>query len=200
MKSAIPLVALVMLISCTNNDASKQPPAAAGSGTAPVATTQAGQPAAATPQAAPPAAPTSAAPPPAPSTPPPAEPAVAKPLATSEGSIDGLRVEVTELRRTTGDTVSLRFTIVNNSSKTLHDPDGATYYIGYAHLIDLVGKKKYFVAQDSGGKYVGSIFRAIDAGGRANHWARFAAPADNVDRLTVVIPSFAPMDDVPLSR
>jgi hypothetical protein len=40
----------------------------------------------------------------------------------------------------------------------------------------------------------------IPKGGRANVWAKFPAPPDDVAQLSIVIPRFQPMDDVPLSR
>jgi hypothetical protein len=135
------------------------------------------------------------------------------PIATADGTHDRVRVEVTELKRTSGETLSLRFTIVNDSNRGLQvsdvgiadgalitPADGASYTVGGVHVIDPVGKKKYFVARDSAGGCVCSQFGAIPGGGRANHWARFAAPPESVDRMTIVIPRFAPMDDVPVSR
>ena len=37
-------------------------------------------------------------------------------------------------------------------------------------------------------------------GSRANHWAKFPAPPDDVERISVLVPQFAPMDEVPLGR
>jgi hypothetical protein len=33
-----------------------------------------------------------------------------------------------------------------------------------------------------------------------NLWAKFPAPPDNVEKISVVIPKFLPLDDVPISR
>lgn len=147
---------------------------------------------------------------PAPSAPT-AQPAAAPaPLATADGSQGGVRAEVTELKRGSGGTVTLKFTLVNDSEAVvgvgdytgpgkLVDANG-DYTIGGVQLIDPVGKKKYFAARDSQGKCVCSAFTGPRPGGRANHWAKFAAPPDDVERISVVIPGFSPMDDVPLSR
>jgi hypothetical protein len=118
-------------------------------------------------------------------------------VATGTGTASGVRVEVTELKRASGGTVDLRFTLINDS------PDYATFNIGAegeTYLVDPVGKKKYFVAQDSSGKCICSGVAAARANSRSNQWAKFAAPPDDVDRLSIVIPGFSPMDDVPLSR
>jgi hypothetical protein len=130
-------------------------------------------------------------------------------IATAEASIAGVRAEVTELKRGSGGTLTLKFTIVNDSSRAFAHSDvgigmggliDAPYTIGGVHLIDPVGKKKYFVAKDSAGACVCSSFGIVAGGQGANHWAKFSAPPDDVERLSVVIPSFAPMDDVPVSR
>jgi len=145
------------------------------------------------------------------STVPPA-PAAARPaaIATADGESSGVRAEVTELKRTSGGTLSLKFTMINDSDKpvsfgyTFVDPAlETTDYggIGGLHLIDPVGKKKYFVARDSEGKCVCSQKVAdIAKGGRTNLWAKFPAPPDDVQQISIVIPHFSPMDDVPLSR
>jgi len=131
-------------------------------------------------------------------------------IATADGETPGVRAEVSELKRTSGGTVSLKFAMVNDSDKpvsfgyTFVDPahEIADFGgIGGLHLIDPVGKKKYFVARDSEGKCVCSQKVAdIPKGGRVNLWAKFPAPPDDVQRISIVVPHFSPMDDVPLSR
>lgn len=131
-------------------------------------------------------------------------------IATAEGETAGLRVEVTEFKRTSGGTVSLKLVMINDSDKpvsfgyTFVDPAHETKdYGGFGgvHLIDPVGKKKYFVARDSEATCVCSQKVAdIPKGARANLWAKFPAPPDDVNQLSIVIPHFSPLDDVPLSR
>ncbi len=142
----------------------------------------------------------------------PEAPAAARPaaIATADGETSGLRAEVTEFKRTSGGTVSLKFTMINDSDKpvsfdyTFVDPAHEIKDfggIGGLHLIDPVGKKKYFVARDSENSCVCSQkVRDIPKGSRANLWAKFPAPPDDVQHLSIVIPHFSPMDDVPLSR
>ena len=106
--------------------------------------------------------------------------------------------------------MSLKLAMVNDSDKAVSfgyafvDPShDITDFggIGGVHLIDPVGKKKYFVARDSEGKCVCSQKVAdIPKGSRANLWAKFPAPPDDVQQISIVIPHFSPMDDVPLSR
>ena len=133
----------------------------------------------------------------------------AKPaLATSDGETPGARVEVHELKRVSGGTVMLRFTMINDGDKTLNVGydfgAGSTSDIGTVggvHLIEPVGKKKYLVVRDSENKCDCSRgVKDVAAKSRANLWARFPAPPDNVEKIGVVIPHFSPMDDVPVSK
>jgi len=147
---------------------------------------------------------------PASTVPPAAAPARATAIASADGETSGVRAEVTELKRTSGGTLSLKFAMINDSDKpvsfgyTFVDPAlETTDYggIGGLHLIDPVGKKKYFIARDSESKCVCSQnVRDIPKGDRVNLWAKFPAPPDDVQQISIVIPHFSPMDDVPLSR
>ena len=102
----------------------------------------------------------------------------------------------------------LRFALVNDADKTLNVgydfAGGATSDYGSVagvHLVEAVGKKKYLVVRDT--KNDCDCSRAVKdvaAKSRANLWARFPAPPDNVEKITVVVPHFSPMDDVAISR
>jgi hypothetical protein len=124
------------------------------------------------------------------------------------GRIDpGTRIEVTELKRSSGGTLTLRFTIVNESQTTLDVAavssmldTFAGYTVANVHLIDPVGRKKYFTAKDVEGKCVCSVYAFVQPGQRFNHWAKFPVPPDDVEKVSVVIPTFGPADDVPISR
>jgi hypothetical protein len=129
-------------------------------------------------------------------------------LATSDGDKPGVRVEVVELKRTSGDTVSLKFAMINDSDKDMgfnYDfGEGKTIDVGSVagtHLIDAEGKKKYFVVRDTEEACLCSRnLSSLKPRTRANLWAKFPAPPDDVQKITVVVPHFTPMDDVPLSR
>ena len=40
----------------------------------------------------------------------------------------------------------------------------------------------------------------VQAKTSANYWAKFPAPPETVEKISVVIPHFGPLDDVPISR
>jgi hypothetical protein len=177
---------------------------------APAAPPQAAPESQASPQAsaaAPSATPEAQAPGPA-AQPAPKTPQTKPALASADGETPGARVELQELKRVSGGTVMLRFTMINDGDKTLNVGydfgSGSTSDIGTVggvHLIEPVGKKKYLVVRDSENKCDCSRgVKDVAAKSRANLWARFPAPPDNVEKIGVVIPHFSPMDDVPLSK
>lgn len=131
-------------------------------------------------------------------------------VASSDGERPGVRVEVTELKRSSSGTISLKFTIINDSDRKMgfgYDFADDSHHIkdhgsvGGVTLLDPVGKKKYFVVRDSDTACVCSRdVRDIDPKSRANLWAKFPAPPQDVKKISIVIPHFAPMDDVPISQ
>jgi hypothetical protein len=131
-----------------------------------------------------------------------------KAVATADGETPDTRAEITELKRTSGDQVMLRFTIVNESAKPFliggsmaeagQNKDFAT--ISGVHLLDTTNKKKHFVLRDTEGHCVCSKgLKDIKPKESINVWARFPAPPDGA-KVTVVIPHFVPADDVAISR
>lgn len=144
------------------------------------------------------------------SAPPPVSAAAPTGIATADGETAGVTATIKELKRSSGGTLSLKFTIVNSSPKkmdigyTFVDPSNEVRDFGSfggVHLIDPVGKKKYFVARDAGGKCVCSQgVKDVPPGESINVWAKFPAPPDDVEKISVVIPHFSPLDDVPISK
>ena len=132
-----------------------------------------------------------------------------KALATADGEAPDTRAEITELKRTGSDQVMLRFTIVNDSTKTFNmgermaDPSAQRDFgtISGVHLLDNTNKKKHFVLRDTEGKCICSTsLKDIKPKESLNVWARFPAPPDSAQKVTVVIPRFLPTDDVAITR
>lgn len=130
-------------------------------------------------------------------------------VASTDGEWPGVTLNVTELKRGSGGTVMLKFNVINGSDNEVgagynfgDSSSGATDYgsVGGVHLIDPVGKKKYFVVRDADSKCVCSReISGVKPGNRANWWAKFPAPPPDVQRVTIIVPHFIPMDDVPIS-
>lgn len=131
-------------------------------------------------------------------------------IATADGETAGARVEITELKRSSDNTVTLKFVMVNDSNKAIGfgydygDKDNSIKdfsSVGGVTLVDSAGKKKYFVVRDSESNCVCSHgLKDLAPASRANLWAKFPAPPDDVQKISVVIPHFGPLDDVPISH
>jgi hypothetical protein len=131
-------------------------------------------------------------------------------IATADGEKAGTRVDITELKRSSDNTLTLKFVMVNDSDNRLgfgYDfgdkeneiKDFAS--IGGVNLVDGAGKKKYFVVRDTENNCVCSRdLKDIPPRGRTNLWAKFPAPPDDVQKISIVIPHFGPIDDAPISR
>ncbi|MBV8546390.1 MAG: hypothetical protein JO093_00545 [Acidobacteria bacterium] len=189
------LLSFVVVLSCAKKEATT--------------TTQAAAPAPETTSSA-----VTASPAPAPvSTPaaaPPAAATTSSGIASADGERQGTRVDVMELKRGSGGTVTLKMAFVNDSENAIGfgynfaDPDHEIRdhgSIGAVQLVDPVGKKKYFVARDSEGKCVCSTkVPDVAPHSRVSLWAKFPAPPDDVQKISIVIPHFQPLDDVAISH
>lgn len=135
--------------------------------------------------------------------PPSAVPAAGAVLASSDAEVPGIRVELTQLQRASGGTLNMRFRLVNDSTESRSlsnwlDPEGWRTVAG-VHLVDPINKRKYFVIRDSENKCVCSReIQDVEPGQHALFWAKFPAPPPEVSHLSVIVPHFIPMDDVPL--
>jgi hypothetical protein len=130
-------------------------------------------------------------------------------LATADGEKSGVRIEVQELKRTSGDTLTLKFGLINDSSESfdfgyaLIEQGKTNDYnsISGVNLIEGAGKKKYFVVRDTEGACLCSRgLSSIASKSRANLWAKFPAPPAEVSKITVVVPHFTPMEDLPIGQ
>ncbi len=130
-------------------------------------------------------------------------------LATADGEKSGVRIEVLELKRTSGDTLSLKFNLINDSAEAfdfgyaLIEPGKTNDYgsISGVNLIEGAGKKKYFVVRDTEGACLCSRgMSRVESKSRATLWAKFPAPPAEVSKITVIVPHFTPMEDVSISQ
>jgi hypothetical protein len=137
-----------------------------------------------------------------------AAPGVAAEL-KAEGNEPGLSVLIQDLKRDEANSVTLRFQLVNDADKTIslhgkfedHEAKGRdSDEVGGVHLIDNANKKKYLVVRDSNGKCACAKIGNLAKGAKASLWAKFAAPPENIEKVTVVVPDFQPVDGVPITR
>lgn len=126
---------------------------------------------------------------------------------SADGNTPGLKIEIQDLKRDEGGTVTLRFQLINESDKhfdagcalreTSSDECGT---ISGVHLIDAANKKKYLVVRDASNKCACARLHRVDKGAKVNLWAKFAAPPTQVQKITVVVPEFQPVESVPITE
>jgi len=118
----------------------------------------------------------------------------------AKGSIPGLSIVIQDLKRERGNSVILRFQMINASDKTIGFKDSRLGAGDGVYLIDNANKTTYPVARNAEGKCLCSAIGELDKSARANLWAKFAAPPETVTRIGVVVPGFQPIDGVPITR
>jgi hypothetical protein len=128
----------------------------------------------------------------------------------AEGQLAGLKIEIRELKRDDSGMVTLRFKLINGRDKELPLQQFAEFIgdwgagwvdVSAVHLIDGANRKKYLVVRDSAKKCVCArvSFNNLSAGGTLNLWAKFPAPPESVQKVSVMFPNFEPVDNVPIA-
>ncbi len=133
-----------------------------------------------------------------------------KALASTDGDFTGITVVVQELKRGPN-ALMLKLRMMNRSQETFDlsgykfeagTADAMDYgSIGAVHLIDAANKRKYFVMRDAHGDCMCSRdIPSVNPGSQTGLlWAEFPLPPDDVQKITVEVPHFPPMEDVPIS-
>jgi hypothetical protein len=133
-------------------------------------------------------------------------PSAAQDVLFAEGQNPDLRVEVRDLKRGDDGTVTLRLRLVNESDEDFDAScemresggDSCGVFSG-AYLIDATNQKKYLVVRDSEQVCICSSVDTVAAGKRMNVWATYPAPPADVTAISVIVPLFEPIEDVPIS-
>jgi len=129
------------------------------------------------------------------------------PLAATDGDIPGIRVAINELKRSSN-AVTLKFTLYNDTDaefaiygKFNENPYDGYQNFGAVHLVDTASKKKYFAIADSDNKCLCSdSVQPIAKKSSVALWVKYPPIPDDVQKITVQIPHFIPMDDVAITR
>ncbi|HEX9903467.1 MAG TPA: hypothetical protein VGA77_00730 [Propylenella sp.] len=136
-----------------------------------------------------------------------AAPVLAQDVLSAEGETPDVRIEVRDLKRGDGDTVTLRLRLVNESGEEfqasceMREPganDSCGAFSG-AYLLDAANKKKYLVVRDTQGTCVCSGVDNLADGKKMNIWATYPAPPAEVTEMTVIVPLFEPIEGVPIN-
>ncbi|MBE3096222.1 MAG: hypothetical protein IMZ44_03715 [Planctomycetes bacterium] len=149
--------------------------------------------------------------PPAATVPAPAGVAVTAPPPVQDYEIAGVQVALVEVKRTSGDTVTVKWQYRNTTDQEIKISKGGSSWSDVyqltadAYLIDAVNKKKYLVIKDSQNYWVASKHgdwqgATIGPGQSLNAWAKFPAPPAAVETIAVNIPGTAPFEGVPIVK
>jgi len=187
---------------------------ACGGGTPQPAAQQTPQPAAQqNPQPAAQAQPAAAAQPatPASAAPTPAAVATAAPAVLVQDHETGVEVTLVELKRTSGDSVTLKWRYRNGTAGPVKISKGGSSWLDAyqltagTFLIDPVNKKKYLVITDDqkyplASKHGDWQGVTLEPGQTLASWAKLPAPPADVEKVAVTIPGVAPFENVPVVK
>lgn len=124
-------------------------------------------------------------------------PPVSTVIAKGEGNEPGIKVDVTELKRTGNGMVTLRMNFTNDGAR---DVSISVYEIG---LLDLEEKRKYSPVRGTDSP-IDCICSEHSANVRAHEtkraWVRFPAPPATVKKVGIDIKGFGPIDDVTVTE
>lgn len=121
----------------------------------------------------------------------------------------GVKVEILALKRTSGDTVTLEFAMVNENDQEVrvvekhftlvHRSD-----VGKITLVDFQNRKRYLVIRDADNNCLctNGDYSAHRLGPkiRKEFWMKFPAPPQHVTHISIDIPGALPLDDVLISE
>lgn len=129
------------------------------------------------------------------------ESAGAKTLGVEDYETGDVEVSLLEVKRTSGDTVTVKWALRNKGEKeqTIEKLISDEHY-----LVDAAAKKKYFIVKDSEQNYV-ALDRdynqvKLKPGQNFKVWAKFPAPPAATEKVTVYIRGVAPFEDVPIEK
>ncbi len=123
-------------------------------------------------------------------------------IATQDSEVSGVQTDLLEVKRTSNDTVEVRWRWRNTTDKRV-TITGSQGLKEQTYLLDPVNKKKHLALTDAKGKVVGSslpgsvILKAKD---EISVWARFPAPPPDVGKVTVVITKTPPFEGVTIAK
>jgi hypothetical protein len=136
----------------------------------------------------------------------------AEALGVQEHEVGDVDVLLLEVKRTSGDTLTVRWKYVNKSGERKQLTNQRTgwidpYRLSYgAYILDAAHKMKYTLLTDPdkrpvAGRHGGqNSFIYLGPKKTLSTWAKFPAVPVGVDKVTIFIPGVPPFEDVPVSK
>jgi hypothetical protein len=133
------------------------------------------------------------------------------PIAVADHEVGGVEVALLEVKRTSGDSITIRYRYTNNTTekkRLSHGGDGlyAWRFAHDAYFIVPTTKLKYTPLKDENGYPVAADHQQFGSGITlapkqvVNTWTKFPAPAPEVEKITVFVPGAPPFEDVVLGK
>jgi len=119
---------------------------------------------------------------------------------------DDVTVEFKEAKVTSGGTLTLKFKYTNNGSEQVDisrvgkfDHDDV---IEHVYFVDTANNKKYLIVKDTEGKPLGTMLQyfVLGPGESKSAWAKFPAPPEGVETITIYLPGAPPIEDVTIIK
>jgi len=129
-------------------------------------------------------------------------------IAVQDSDFPDVEVALLEVTRTPGNTVTVKWQYRNKGPKQRElqaiGMNEADHYkiVAAAYLVDPANKKKYLIVRDTNDVPLGSRsnnYRVPPKDALAM-WAKFPAPPETTEKVSVFVPHSAPFDDVKLAR
>jgi outer membrane protein OmpA-like peptidoglycan-associated protein len=132
--------------------------------------------------------------------------APSKPLATAEMESGGMTVEVVEVRRAPGGMLNVLYRYRNGGAVSFKFPN-LENQVPKAYVLDPKSRTKYAVARDKGGEPLSSSTLVMASqsgvdlapGQLFNAWAKFPAPPEAVQKVSVMIDGAPPFENIEIA-
>jgi hypothetical protein len=133
-----------------------------------------------------------------------AEDAPSKPMATIQGDTEGVHIDILDLKRSEGGMLTLHVALVNESGGPVKDSafpgmNGSGWNVV---LFDYQSKKKYGVITFDDGSCLCTtalVYNADFEPGRKVLWAKFRAPPESVQKITLLAGNGEPVEGIPIT-
>lgn len=115
-------------------------------------------------------------------------------------------VEFKEAKLTSGGTLTLKFKYSNGGSEPVDISKAGKFdhddVIEHVYFVDTTNNKKYLVVKDTEGNPLGTNLQyfVLGAGESKSAWAKFPAPPEGVETITIYLPGAPPIEDVTIIK
>ncbi|HYC62242.1 MAG TPA: hypothetical protein VEK79_22010 [Thermoanaerobaculia bacterium] len=107
-----------------------------------------------------------------------------------------MRADLTEVRRVSGGALLVKWRVTNTGQSNVY------YDFSWDDLyyVDPAENKKYEYLKDSeGNRIIDVAWGTLKPGEQRSNWAKFPAPPATSTKISLMLPKFPPLEDVPVA-